>query len=374
MMMMTRTMAYRAILLASVCATLALAQPPKPNGPPGPRPSGPAPPAGGGGGTGTSTCTGNCGLNLTSKYWVETNATHRIIYTNGIPSHSYYSSFPTGNVPNPNNVCEHFRRMAIPLAPELSASVTALDLGPVGILVTGGFLYNHLDGPTSSDNDLALPNRAISMDMCNGHPDQDCRYHYHKNPEGCIAGYENCIHVGYLADGFPVYSYCNVSGSRLRSCYSQIAGTAGSDTSHFSFNSSKKAAGECQLDEANGYCFTDRERGILSGSCRYGYVLTEDYPFVMPSIAGKVFYGLETLTALPQQPAATSLSTTSKPATTSRPTTRHPTTSGPTTLRPTTLRPTTLRPTTLRPTTRRPTTLRPTTRRPTTRRPTTRRP
>lgn len=325
-----------------------------------PRPPGPP------GGGGTVTCTGTCGFNLTGQYRMTTNATHRIIYTNGIPNHPYYVTFPAGNVKNPNGVCEHFRKMTVPLNPTLGTSVTALSLGPVGILTTGGFLYNHLDGPETSDNDLALPNRAMDMDSCNGHPDPTCRYHYHKNPEKCIANYGECLLIGYLADGFPVYSYCNVSGTRLRSCYDKVSGAAGTDTSHFFFNASKVAAKQCQLDEANGYCFQDGVRGILSGRCRYGYVLTEDYPFVVPSSAGSVYYGLEPITSFPVTPAP--VKTTARPstakATTARPTTGKPMTAKPMTTKVTTAKPSTAKPTTAKVMTAKPMTARPTTARP----------
>jgi len=45
----------------------------------------------------------------------------------------------------------------------------------VGILVTGGILYNHLDGPEDSSDNVAMTVRGESLDTCNGHPDQICR-------------------------------------------------------------------------------------------------------------------------------------------------------------------------------------------------------
>ena len=317
---------FMILVVSTAMVLVCSAQPPMP-GPPMPPggsfPPGSMPPNDGGGGGSSGACTGNCGYNLTAKYKIVTNATHRVVYTNGIPNHSYYVQFPSGHVKNPNGVCEQFRSMTIPLKPVLAKTVTALSLGPVGILITGGFLYNHLDGPTSQTNDLALY-REVSMDTCNGHPDQDCRYHYHKNPENCIANYSDCLLVGYLADGFPVYSFCTINGTRLKSCFSQYNGTGGLDTSDYFFNTTKVAAKDCHLDEANGYCFTDGKRGIASGSCSYGYVLSEDYPFVMPSSSGTIFYGMETLTSFPFD------TTTAKP-TTAKPTTAKPTTAKPTT-------------------------------------------
>lgn len=290
-----------ALIIASI-VTVALAQPP------GPRPPG-APP---GPSTGSSVCTGNCGLSLTSRLTVSVNATHRVITTNGIPSHSYYTNFPSGHVANPNNVCEKFRQMTLPLSPTLGTSFTILPLGPVGILNSGGFIYNHLDGPYNTTDDLALY-RAVSLDTCNGHPDQDCRYHYHMNPASCIVNYTDCGNIGYLADGFPIYGFCTVNGTQLISCYDQKPGTDGLSSSHYVYNTTKRNLGLCHFDEANGYCFTDGVRGVPNGGCRYGYVLSDNYPFVIPATHGAVYYGMATLTSFPSD-ASTPSPPSSPPA------------------------------------------------------------
>jgi hypothetical protein len=196
----------------------------------------------------TSQCKAPCGLSLTSDYWIRENSTYRIIYTNGIPNHSYYKTFDAGKSANPNTVCENKQKMELPLAPELSTSSKTSSLGPVGIMVTGGFIYNHLEGPETNLNDLAIPNHEKDLDTCNAHPDQMCRYHYHKNPEKCLPAFNSCALVGYLADGFPIYSYCTVNNVRLTSCYKLNSGAAGTDSSHYTYDTAGKAAGTCHLD------------------------------------------------------------------------------------------------------------------------------
>ena len=83
-----------------------------------------------------------------------------------------------------------------------------------------------------------------------------------------------------MLDGFPVYGRCNHEGEELVSCWNQIAGTEGSDESHFEFDSAGYSAGTCHLDETNGYTFSD-------GS--YGYVLTDN---IYQTPMG--YYGTET--------------------------------------------------------------------------------
>lgn len=273
-------MTLTALIVAAWCVAATFAVPP------------PAPPPRPG------VCTGNCGLGLAAKYSVSVNATHRTITTNGIPSHSYYTNFPAGHVANPNSVCEQFRQMTLPLTPTRGTTYTILPLGPVGILNSGGFIYNHLDGTYNTTDDLALY-RAVSLDTCNGHPDQDCRYHYHMNPGTCIVNYTLCGNIGYLADGFPIYGFCNVSGTQLVSCYDKKSGTDGLSTFDYVFNQTKRNLGLCHLDEANGYCFTDGVRGVPQGNCSYGYVLTDNYPFVIPATHGAVYYDMATLSSFP---------------------------------------------------------------------------
>jgi hypothetical protein len=251
-------------------------------------------------------------LSLAAKYWTSQNTTHRVITTNGIPDHSYYQIFPSGHSANPNSICEQFRQMTLPVNPTRGSTYTILPLGPVGILVSGGFLYNHLDGTYNTTDDLALY-RITSLDSCNGHPDQGCRYHYHLNPGSCISGWNNCSVVGYLADGFPVYGFCTINGTEMRSCYDQINGTNGLSTFDYIFNTTRSAEGGCHLDEANGYCFTDGIRGIQDGSCSYGYVLTSNYPFVIPSYHGSVYYGMNTLASFPDAPSTTGSATPTPP-------------------------------------------------------------
>ncbi|XP_069993980.1 uncharacterized protein [Penaeus vannamei] len=206
-----------------------------------------------------------CGTGLVSVFREEVDGEYRILITNGIPDHDYSTG---ATRPNPNEVCRHPSYMKVPLNPT-KGSFTPSGMGPVGIALSGGFFYNHLSTPMG---DVAAVVEAESFDSCSGHADPQCRYHYHKVPN-CLNPDRPCELVGYMMDGFPVYSYCDVNGVRLTSCYKKVSGD-GSMQEHFEYQPDE----DCQLDEANGYPFEDG-RG-------YGYVFSENYPFVMRGFMG----------------------------------------------------------------------------------------
>ena len=200
---------------------------------------------------------------------------YRIIVSNGIPDHKY----ETGQErPNPNSACKHEVYMSVPLDPEKGDTYTEYRMGPVGIAFSGAFFYNHLSTP---NGDVAEVQESKSFDTCNGHSDPKCRYHYHKIPV-CMNDGANCTHVGYMMDGFSVYSFCSHpddSNRSLRSCYYLNNGEDGSNKKHYTYSDEKYNSGECDLDRANGYTFSD-SRG-------YAYVFTEDYPFIMAGYYGE---------------------------------------------------------------------------------------
>ncbi|XP_068221602.1 uncharacterized protein [Palaemon carinicauda] len=218
-----------------------------------------------------------CGCSVTkddSEFYMTTTGDRRIVVTNGIPNHDY----ETGQeVANPNRACKHEVYMAVPQNPTRGNTFNSYGLGPVGMATSGGFFYNHLSSPTG---DIANVVEGESFDTCNGHSDPFCRYHYHLLPT-CIAGDGSCEFVGYMRDGFPVYTYCRheTESRNLKSCYYLTSGD-GTNAGHYTYDQTAYDNGECDLDMANGYTFSD-DRG-------YGYIFTEDYPFIM---AG--YYGTE---------------------------------------------------------------------------------
>ena len=155
--------------------------------------------------------------------------------------------------------------MKVPLNPTQGTNATSTSMGVTCLAVTGGTFFNHL---SSTDGDVALYNEGTSLDSCNGHSNANKQYHYHANI-ACIDDYVNatvCDHIGYARDGVPVYGYCNdASGTQYTSCYAISSGYSESEVTissgtyysasmedYYEYNSTAYAAGDCNLDIANG--------------------------------------------------------------------------------------------------------------------------
>ena len=135
-----------------------------------------------------------------------------------------------------------------------------------GIATSGGFFYNHKD----RNNQVAATTEGQTFDSCMGHADPQCRYHYHKAPV-CLPA--SCSVIGYLRDGVPVHSLCQLDGTTLRSCYRLNSGASGDKVTDYFY----QPGDDCHLDQANGFTFPD-------GS--YGYIFSDNYPFIMPGYMG----------------------------------------------------------------------------------------
>ena len=228
-----------------------------------------------------------CGDNLASKYQEIRNSSHLTILTNAVPNHPYHVD---RQKPNPNKVCEAKRRLVVPLKPLRNDKYTESlnsSLGPIGVLKTGAFLFNHLahpDGTIANHKDT----EQASFDSCHGHADSFCHYHYHELARVHACSYDcvwdECEHIGYMRDGFKIYSHCRKGTSFLKSCYVKVEGESGSHSTHYEYQPSVN----CDLDEANGYDFTNRGftdhlDNPIEG---YAYVASESYPYIMPKYAG----------------------------------------------------------------------------------------
>lgn len=159
---------------------------------------------------------------------------------------------------------------------------------------TGAYLYNHYHG----SDDVAVVQNGQHLDFCSGYATDDCVYHYHAYPS-CVQSYVgNCGLIGYLYDGIPVLSQCELNGFELESCYVLNQGESGTKTSHYTYDST---AGDCNLDMANGYTFSSediswlQDRGVMLSMVKnfngYAYVMTKNYPWMMPGFYGTQWGG-----------------------------------------------------------------------------------
>merc|ERR550519_33457 len=118
-------------------------------------------------------CSSSCENNPGLSYYTEiVSGSTRSVMANGIPNHSYESDATN---PNPNSACEQRVVMNLPVNPS-KGSYEVSNMGPVGLSVSGGFIFNHL---SNQMGDLAVPNEGPSLDSCMGHSERTCRYHYH---------------------------------------------------------------------------------------------------------------------------------------------------------------------------------------------------
>jgi hypothetical protein len=167
----------------------------------------------------------------------------------------------------------------------------------IGILKTGAFLYNHKSNRNGVDDVANHPNNEQpSLDTCHGHADRRCTYHYHEISQLAACTHDDqrdaCELIGYMLDGFPVYSHCfsAIANRNLTSCYTMTSdtdGENGDDTSDWTHIESAA----CDLDQANGFDFTGMNIKDSTGSniSGYAYVATHDYPYVMPFYAGSTW-------------------------------------------------------------------------------------
>ena len=181
------------------------------------------------------------------------------ITTNDLPSHA------TGVFPispsdpaylydrNPNSIRAQVFDVKLPLNPKPAASASCLPGGPIGVLLSGAYLFDGLD---------ALGRDAMAhevQDRCGGHPQPQGAYHYH-DLSPCIysgpPGQHSSL-VGYALDGYPIYGPLGDGG---------------------------KVLGNADLDACHG----TTGPVILRGKkvMTYHYVATAEYPYVLGCFHG----------------------------------------------------------------------------------------
>lgn len=101
------------------------------------------------------------------------------------------------------------RTIELPLNPNVAASPTCLDGGPIGYLLDGVALFNGLD----AQNLDAVAHEI--QDACGGHPEREGTYHYHNVGPCALAETEGSRStlVGYALDGFGIYVTRDTDGN-----------------------------------------------------------------------------------------------------------------------------------------------------------------
>jgi len=229
----------------------------------------------------------SCGDSATSYYKEITYNGKRVVISNQVPDHDHENDQLTTN---PNEACERYQFIELPLTPAKGSSATRTGLGTIGLAVTGGAFFNDWSSP---QGDIALYNEGSSLDSCFGHSASGGAYHYHANINCTNAGSatgandpDTCKLIGYYKDGVPVYGLCkDSSGMVMTSCYectgtctssvTTVGGTysgLGTVDSDYTYSDSAFSAGTCNLDSASG--------AIHPTTGAYSYFTTVDYPWV----------------------------------------------------------------------------------------------
>jgi len=228
-----------------------------------------------------------CGDDASSYYTSFTYNGKRVIISNQVPDHDHEDDAVSAN---PNEACERYQFIELPLTPSQGSTATRTSMGTTGLAVTGGAFFNDW---SSTDGDVALYNEGASLDSCFGHSSGAGAYHYHANINCTDAGAatgandsDECVLIGYYRDGVPVYGLCKDSdGMEMTSCY-ECTGTCtysvttaggtysdlGSMYTDYEYSDSAYSAGTCNLDLANG--------AIHPTTGEYSYFMTVDYPWV----------------------------------------------------------------------------------------------
>ena len=159
-----------------------------------------------------------------NKVTITVRGDKRIIESNGIPDHKV-ASFP--NRGNPNSISEQKYRLEVPARPQpateqpgrfpyawgVALNGVVFDPGTAEVYNDGDrsnpWRYEALKSNTEMGTTPRIPT-GLGLDQNHGHVQPNGAYHYHGLPTLLIArlsgGEQKMTHVGWAADGYPVYA------------------------------------------------------------------------------------------------------------------------------------------------------------------------
>ncbi len=187
------------------------------------------------------------------------SGTMRILTGNGLPM-----GYPTGIFPisktdpahqydgNPNSIEQHLVNLSIPLKPTYSNTPTCINVGEVGVMLSGIPIF---DGMDADQRDAAAHE---VQDLCDAHPQEAGIYHYH-SLSACFTNISVNHVLGYALDGFPITGPEVAPGKYLNSS---------------------------DLDECHGITsqITDENGNTYA---TYHYVMTYNFPYSISCFRGK---------------------------------------------------------------------------------------
>ena len=162
-------------------------------------------------------------LDIANEFSITTSGDLRKITANNIPQHDVGLFGNSPGALNPNSITEQNNRYDIDLAPSMANSKTyLLNNGPAysfGILLNGVEVdpvaaepWPHTKPVSNSHNwdwNLEATMVDIGLDCNTAHVQPTGKYHYHGVPklylESITSNLNEMLHVGWAADGYPIY-------------------------------------------------------------------------------------------------------------------------------------------------------------------------
>lgn len=149
-----------------------------------------------------------------ARFFIGRDGAWRIIQGNDLPIAGTTGNFPIATSDpayqydhNPNSLTAQNINVTLTASPVLSSSTSCVNMGPIGVMVDGVFLFNALDG---SGRDAVAHE---IQDSCGGHPEMTGQYHHH-GKSSCTPGSNSSeTVVGYAFDGFGITSGTKPDGT-----------------------------------------------------------------------------------------------------------------------------------------------------------------
>jgi hypothetical protein len=252
-----------------------------------------------------------------NKVTITVKGDKRVIESNGLPDHKV-AQYP--NRGNPNAIAEQKYHLEVPANPQpAKGGATGRMMSAWGVALNGvvfdpgtAEVYNdgersnpwHYEALTSNTTMGTTPKirGGLGLDESHAHVQPNGAYHYHGLPtllfERLSGGEKKMTHVGWAADGYPVYAiygYANPEDPKsplkaLKGSYRLKTADRGGDgkttptgkpDGSFALDF-EYVAGSGDLDEFGGRTGVTPE--FPKGT--YYYVLTEEFPFIPRKFKG----------------------------------------------------------------------------------------
>lgn len=155
---------------------------------------------------------------------------------------------------NPNSIMPRLLDWRLPAHPEIAAHPYCLNMGAIGILLSGARLFNAID----AEGRDAVAHEV--QDECQGHPQRNGQYHYHSVSPCAVhdrPGHHSPL-VGYAADGFGIYGNLGEHGVPLT---------------------------DADLDACHGHTHRITVNGV--SKVEYHYHATKEFPYTVGCFRGK---------------------------------------------------------------------------------------